>query len=33
MGATLKFTLYTVPPLVILSFVLAVLANRVRHGQ
>ena len=30
---TIQFTLYTVPPLVILAFVFAVLANRVRHGQ
>lgn len=30
---TLLFTLYTVPPLVILAFVLAVLANRVKRGQ
>lgn len=30
---TIQFTIYTVPPLVILAFVFAVLANRVRHGQ
>ncbi len=30
---TLQFTLYTVPPLVILSFVMAVLTNRVARGQ
>lgn len=30
---TFQFTLYTVPPLVILAFVFAVLANRVMHGQ
>ncbi len=30
---TIQFTLYTVPPLVILAFVFAVLANRVMHGQ
>ena len=30
---TLQFTLYTVPPLVVLSFVLAVLTNRARRGQ
>ncbi|EWS80364.1 carbohydrate ABC transporter permease [Brachybacterium phenoliresistens] len=30
---TLQFTLYTVPPLVILAFVLAVLTNRLRSGQ
>jgi multiple sugar transport system permease protein len=30
---TIQFTLYTVPPLVILAFVLAVLANRVMRGQ
>ncbi|WP_432484443.1 carbohydrate ABC transporter permease [Kineococcus esterisolvens] len=33
MWHTLQFTLYTTPPLVILSFVFAVLANRVRRGQ
>jgi multiple sugar transport system permease protein len=33
MWHTLQFTLYTVPPLVILSFVLAILTNRVRRGQ
>lgn len=33
MWHTLQFTLYTVPPLVVLSFVFAVLANRVRRGQ
>src|SRR5699024_8794606 len=30
---TLQFTLYTVPPLVVLSFVLAVLTNRTSRGQ
>ncbi|MGP4975444.1 carbohydrate ABC transporter permease [Brachybacterium tyrofermentans] len=30
---TLQFTLYTVPPLVVLSFVMAVLTNRVARGQ
>ena len=30
---TIQFTIYTVPPLVILSFVFAVLANRVGRGQ
>ncbi|ASK65648.1 sugar ABC transporter permease [Brachybacterium avium] len=30
---TLQFTLYTVPPLVVLSFVLAVLTNRMARGQ
>lgn len=30
---TIQFTLYTVPPLVILAFVLAILANRVQRGQ
>ena len=30
---TLQFTLYTVPPLVVLSFVLAVLTNRMSRGQ
>jgi multiple sugar transport system permease protein len=30
---TVQFTIYTVPPLVILAFVLSVLANRVRRGQ
>jgi multiple sugar transport system permease protein len=30
---TIQFTLYTVPPLVILAFVFAILANRVRRGQ
>jgi len=30
---TLQFTLYTVPPLVVLSFVLAVLTNRAARGQ
>ena len=30
---TIQFTLYTVPPLVILAFVFALLANRVRRGQ
>lgn len=30
---TIQFTLYTVPPLVVLAFVFAVLANRVLRGQ
>jgi multiple sugar transport system permease protein len=30
---TIQFTIYTVPPLVILAFVFAVLANQVRRGQ
>ncbi len=30
---TLQFTIYTVPPLVVLAFVFAVLANRVRRAQ
>lgn len=30
---TIQFTLYTVPPLVVLAFVFAVLANRVVRGQ
>jgi multiple sugar transport system permease protein len=30
---TIQFTIYTVPPLVVLAFVFAVLANRVRRGQ
>jgi multiple sugar transport system permease protein len=30
---TLQFTIYTVPPLVVLAFVFAVLANRVGRGQ
>lgn len=30
---TIQFTLYTVPPLVVLAFVFAVLANRVRRAQ
>ncbi|QDP98777.1 sugar ABC transporter permease [Microlunatus elymi] len=30
---TIQFTIYTTPPLVILAFVFAVLANRVQHGQ
>jgi multiple sugar transport system permease protein len=30
---TIQFTIYTVPPLVLLAFVLAVLANRVLRGQ
>lgn len=30
---TLQFTLYTVPPLVILAFVFAVLTNRLQRGQ
>nr|WP_240895545.1 sugar ABC transporter permease [Kineococcus siccus] len=33
MWHTLQFTLYTTPPLVVLAFVFAVLANRVRRGQ
>jgi multiple sugar transport system permease protein len=33
MWHTLQFTLYTVPPLVILAFVFAVLTNRVHRGQ
>jgi multiple sugar transport system permease protein len=33
MWHTLQFTLYTVPPLVVLSFVFAVLANRMRRGH
>ncbi|GAA0293278.1 carbohydrate ABC transporter permease [Kineococcus aurantiacus] len=33
MWHTLQFTLYTVPPLVVLSFVFAVLANRMQRGQ
>ena len=33
MWHTLQFTLYTVPPLVALSFVFAVLANRLQRGQ
>jgi multiple sugar transport system permease protein len=33
MWHTILFTLYTVPPLVILAFVFAVLANRVLRGQ
>jgi multiple sugar transport system permease protein len=33
MWHTIQFTLYTVPPLVILAFVFAVLANRVRRAQ
>lgn len=33
MWHTLQFTLYTVPPLVIIAFVFAILTNRVRHGQ
>ena len=33
MWHTLQFTLYTVPPLVILSFLFAVLANRMPRGQ
>jgi multiple sugar transport system permease protein len=33
MWHTLQFTIYTVPPLVILAFVFAVLTNRVRRGQ
>lgn len=30
---TIQFTIYTVPPLVVLAFVFAVLANRVGRGQ
>ncbi|GAB3926542.1 sugar ABC transporter permease [Microlunatus endophyticus] len=30
---TIQFTIYTTPPLVILSFVFALLANRVQHAQ
>lgn len=33
MWHTIQFTIYTTPPLVILAFVFAVLANRVRRGQ
>ncbi|WP_369069796.1 carbohydrate ABC transporter permease [Kineococcus terrestris] len=33
MWHTLQFTLYTVPPLVVLSFVFAVLANRMQRGH
>ncbi|TXR52672.1 carbohydrate ABC transporter permease [Quadrisphaera setariae] len=33
MWHTLQFTIYTTPPLVVLSFVIAVLANRVQRGQ
>ena len=33
MWHTMQFTIYTVPPLVILAFVFAVLANRVQRGQ
>lgn len=33
MWHTLQFTIYTVPPLVLLAFVFAVLANRVGRGQ
>ena len=33
MWHTIQFTLYTVPPLVILAFVFAILANRVQRGQ
>jgi len=33
MWHTIQFTLYTVPPLVVLAFVLAILANRVRRGS
>ena len=33
MWHTVQFTLYTVPPLVVLAFVLAVMTNRVRRGQ
>ena len=33
MWHTLQFTLYTVPPLVILAFVFAILVNRLKRGQ
>jgi multiple sugar transport system permease protein len=33
MWHTIQFTIYTTPPLVILAFVFAVLANRAQHGQ
>ena len=33
MWHTIQFTLYTTPPLVVLAFVFAVLANRVLQGQ
>ena len=33
MWHTVQFTLYTTPPLVILSFLLALLTERVRHGR
>ena len=33
MWHTVQFTLYTVPPLVVLAFVFAVMTNRVRRGQ
>jgi multiple sugar transport system permease protein len=33
MWHTIQFTIYTVPPLVVLAFVFAVLANQVRRGQ
>ena len=33
MGHTLLFAAYTVPPLVVLAFVLAVLSNRLKRGQ
>ena len=33
MWHTIQFTLYTVPPLVVLAFVFAVLVNRVSRGQ
>ncbi|WP_432492081.1 carbohydrate ABC transporter permease [Kineococcus auxinigenes] len=33
MWHTLQFTIYTTPPLVILAFLFAILANRVRRGQ
>jgi multiple sugar transport system permease protein len=33
MWHTIQFTLYTVPPLVVLAFVFAVLANQVKRGQ
>ncbi|WP_432501576.1 carbohydrate ABC transporter permease [Kineococcus arenarius] len=33
MWHTLQFTIYTTPPLVVLAFLFAILANRVRRGQ
>jgi multiple sugar transport system permease protein len=33
MWHTIQFTLYTTPPLVVLAFLFALLANRVLHGQ